>query len=114
MKKLIIFLFCAIISLSFFPDVINAEDDLEFPNPLGKGVEDPNVLIANIIKQLMGVVGSIALIMFIYGGFMWMTAVGNEERVKKGRGILMWSTLGMIVVFSAYAIVNFVLKALIG
>ena len=80
-------------------------------NPLGTDV-NVNVLLGRVINAVMGIVGSLALAMFIYGGFIWMTAAGNNERVTKGKDILIWATLGLIVIFSAYAIVNFVLTGI--
>lgn len=83
----------------------------QLTNPLGAGADIPEI-IARVIKAVLGIVGSIGLLMFIYGGFLWMTAGGNEERVKKGREVLVWATLGLLVIFSAYAILNFVIGAL--
>jgi len=36
----------------------------------------------------------------IYGGFNWMTAAGNAEKVEKGKQILVWATIGLIVIFT--------------
>jgi hypothetical protein len=84
---------------------------LEFEPPLG--TTDINELIGFIIRAITGIVGSIALLMFVAGGFVWMTAAGNEERVKLGKNILIWSTLGLVVIFSAYAITRYVITALL-
>jgi hypothetical protein len=79
-------------------------------NPLG--ITDPNVLIGKVIRATLGLVGSLALVMFIYGGFVWMTGGGNSEKVTKGKNIIIWATIGLIVIFSAYALVKFVLTGL--
>ncbi len=85
-------------------------------NPLtGKpGASDVNELIGKGINTILGLVGSIALIMFIYGGFVWMTAAGNKESVTKGKDIIVWSVMGLAVIFLAYAVVNFILGDVIG
>lgn len=83
-------------------------------NPLGSASTDPNVLIGKIINGALGIVGSIALVMFIYGGFVWMTAMGASDKVTKGKDIIIWASIGLIVIFSAYAMVNFVLGDIIG
>jgi uncharacterized membrane protein YjfL (UPF0719 family) len=57
----------------------------------------------------MGLVGSIALLMFIYGGFTWMTSGGSAEKVKKGREILMWSAIGLVIIFASYGLVRFLI-----
>lgn len=77
-------------------------------NPLGADVT-PQTFIGGIIRAILGIVGSLALAMFIYGGFTWMTAAGNAEQVTKGRNILVWATIGLIVIFTSYALVRFVL-----
>lgn len=84
-------------------------------NPLSEGVSEgvtPQQLIGKIINAALGVVGSLALIMFIYGGFTWMLAAGNAEAVTKGKNIIIWATIGLVVIFSAYALVKFVISGI--
>ncbi|MFH0854857.1 MAG: pilin [bacterium] len=88
-------------------------------DPLGIGGKAPagqevQYLIGRVIKVIMGLVGSIALLMFVYGGFLWMTAAGNDESVKKGKDILIWSVAGLAVIFASYILVYFVLASLMG
>ena len=83
---------------------------VDLPNPLGQS--DPRIIIGNIIKVVLGIVGSLALIIFIYGGLMWMTSSGNTERIKKGRDTLVWATIGLMVIFGSYTVVNFVIQSL--
>ena len=59
-------------------------------------------------------VGSLALLMFVYGGLTWMTASGAQDKVQKGKDIIMWATIGLVVIFASYALVNFVLESVIG
>ena len=122
MKRFIIIFF--VFLLLFCPPSLLAaksNDDTEkgvhtpttLPNPLGETNTDINVLIGTIINAIMGIVGSLALAMFIYGGFTWMTAAGANERVQKGKDILIWATVGLIVIFSSYALVYFILNNVI-
>lgn len=106
-KKIIIFSFFAFLIL---PAVALAQN-LEFAPPLGE--TDIKVVIARVIRAVLGVIGSIALLMFFIGGFMWLTAGGNADRIKRAKDILIWSILGLVVIFSAYAIVQFVITALL-
>ena len=78
-------------------------------NPLGD-IESPQVLVGQIINSLFGIIGSLALVMFIYGGFLWMTSAGSSEQVKKGKDIFIWAVVGLIVIFSAYSLVRFVIQ----
>ncbi len=72
----------------------------------------PQTLIGKIINAVLGIVGSIALVMVIYGGFIWMTAAGNQEKVTKGRDVLVWAAVGLVIIFSSYALVKFVFTGL--
>lgn len=83
------------------------------PNPLGDNF-DPRKIVANVIQAMLGIVGSIALAIFIYGGFTWITAAGNDEKIKKGKDMIMWATFGLAVIFMSYAIVTFVIGAVAG
>ncbi len=72
---------------------------------------DPRILAARIISTLMGVLGSIALVMFIYGGILWMTDLGNAERETKAKHIIVWTALGLAVIFASYALLKIVFEA---
>lgn len=88
------------------------KDQVCLQNPLN--VDSPQKLIGVIIKGGLGVVGSIALALFIYGGFRWMLSAGNPEGVKAGKDIILYAILGLIIIFSAYALTTFVLTNLLG
>lgn len=87
----------------------NTAESVTIINPLGDNITTPQALIGKIINSVLGVVGSLALVMFIYGGFIWMTSSGSSEQVKKGRDILMWAVIGLVIIFSAYGLVRFVI-----
>ena len=110
-KKILLILILIFIFLLDLNVVLAAEG---LPNPLGTGLTDPRAVVGNIIKALLGIVGSLALAVFIFGGFMWVTSAGNEEKVKKGKDMLMWAAFGLAVIFASYALVTFVIDALTG
>lgn len=82
------------------------------PNPLG--TSDPQELVANIISVFLGLVGLLALVIFIYGGVLLMTSGGSEERVKKGRNAIFWAVIGLVLIFASYGIVQAIFGALQG
>lgn len=65
------------------------------------------ILALNIINYLFGIVGALALIFFIYGGFTLILSRGNSEQTKKGMEIIAAAIIGLIVVFGAYMLVRF-------
>ena len=85
-------------------------------NPLGTSdaALSPQILLGNIIRAVLGVIGSLALVMFIYGGATWMLSAGNQEIVAKGKRILIWATVGLMVIFTSYVVVRFLINAAAG
>ena len=80
-------------------------------NPLGNTTSIP-VLVGRIVNAGLGIVGSIAFLMFIFGGFKWLTSAGNEQKVKEGTEVMKWSLVGLVVVLGSVALVRFVLSSL--
>ncbi len=76
-------------------------------NPIG--TDSPEAVIANVINTVLGIVGSLALLMFIYGGLIWMTSSGNKEMIDKGKNIIKWAAIGLVIIFSSYALVRFLI-----
>lgn len=80
-------------------------------NPLGN-INTVQKLVGQVISTVLGILGSIALLMFIYGGLVWLTSGGNEKQVTKGRDVLLWATVGLVIIFSSYIILRFVFFAI--
>ena len=120
--SLLFIVFLIIFSVTSFA-YVNAQATQEAAGGIEKTLNDPlnntfsqpngiQNLIGTIIKAVLGVVGSLALVMFIYGGLLWMTAAGNTERVEKGKKTIVWAVLGLVVIFTSYALVKFILLAI--
>ncbi len=67
--------------------------------------------IGTIIKGILSIIGVVMLVLFIYGGFTWMTAAGNEEKVRQATKILGSAVVGFILIFLSYALTNFFIQA---
>jgi tetrahydromethanopterin S-methyltransferase subunit G len=80
--------------------------------PTGNRGTDLKIIISNVIKVVLTFLGIIAIIMIIIGGLMWMTSGGNEDRVKKARGILVNAIIGLFIVLLAYVITYWVVNVL--
>lgn len=63
------------------------------------------------IKTATGIMGTVALIMLIYGGLLWMTAGGNSSQVEKAHDVIIWAALGIFLIFGSYAIVTFIFES---
>lgn len=69
-------------------------------------------IIGSIIGTVLSFLGVIFLCLIIYGGFVWMTAVGNESKIVRAKQIIVNAIIGLTIVLSSYAISYFVIKAL--
>ena len=70
------------------------------------------VTINTIINVVLGVLGLLAVIVIIYGGFMFTTATGDASKVKKAKDTIMYGVIGLVIALLAYAIVNFVVSSI--
>lgn len=64
-----------------------------------------NELTAGIIKILLAICGSLALVSFTVGGIIMITAQGDETKISKGKMVLIWSIAGLAVIAISYGIV---------
>lgn len=67
--------------------------------------------ISMLINVFASVMGFLAVGMIVYGGFMLLTAQGDPAKIKRGKDVVIYSIIGVILVMLAYAIVNFVMKS---
>ena len=65
-----------------------------------------------VTKIILGVVGSLALLFFVYGGVMFLISAGSSDKVSKAKGIIVNAVIGLAIVFLSYLIVQFVMNAL--
>jgi hypothetical protein len=78
---------------------------LPFYVPQGSGYNDGSYQLNDLLKVgvniseiILGIVGSLTLLMFVYGGVMMLISSGNSEQVTKAKGILMAAIIGLIIV----------------
>ncbi len=80
--------------------------------PEGSDLPDlsPEDIIINIFNWLAGILALISVVVIVIAGIMWVTAGGNEDTVKKARGMILYAVIGLIIAGAAYGIVNVVVE----
>lgn len=78
-------------------------------NPLGEGTTLVTI-ISRLIKAFLGLVGALALGVFVYAGIFWMTA-GSSDRVTKAKDTMKYAIIGLAMITFSYTISSFLLKA---
>jgi len=78
------------------------------------GSSDPRMVFGRIINIALGFLGVIALGLILYAGFLWMTSGGEEEKIRRAKKTLISATIGLLIIFSSWAITSFLLQKLGG
>lgn len=84
---------------------------LNYAGNIGLGETDAIDVVTNIIQVILGFLGLVAVVIILIGGFTWMTAGGNEDKVKKGRTWIINGVIGLVIVLAAFSIASFVINA---
>ncbi len=112
--KILIILFIILIPLALF-----AAEGIKVDVPEGlvgfdTATVNINVVIQNVIGGILGVLGSITLLMFIVGGIMFIAAGGNQEMITKAKAILEWTLKGMFIILISYSVIVFIFNTIVG
>lgn len=85
----------------------------QIANELGQQQQDLRITIARIIRTAMSLLGIIAVLIILYGGFKWMTSAGSDESVGDAKKIITAGIIGLVIILTAYAIASFVINSLV-
>jgi hypothetical protein len=83
------------------------------------GGDVPTVLFGSgsvftiIVNTLLFLIGAISVIMLIFGGIRYTISGGDSGNVTAAKNTIMYAIIGLVVAFLAFAIVNWVLGALV-
>ncbi|MFA6171034.1 MAG: Ig-like domain-containing protein [Patescibacteria group bacterium] len=80
---------------------------------IGLSNTSPKTLIVNIVRVMLGFLALIMIIIIMYGGWLWMTAGGEAEKVDKAKKLIRNAVIGLIILLSAFAIVSFIITKLV-
>lgn len=83
-------------------------------NSINLSDKDPRTIVSQIINIALGFLGIVAVGIVIYGGFVWMTAEGSEDKVDKAKKILKAGVIGLLIILASWGIAAFVLNKLGG
>ena len=85
---------------------------IEVGGSTGLGSRDLKSTISQVLNVLLGFLGVIAVIVILLGGFKWMTAAGNEDKVAEAKKLLGAGIVGLVIILAAYAIATYVINTI--
>lgn len=114
------FIFVAMSALVFVPvgsvaaagaldGVCTGAEDNALCDPAVKDKEASG-FVGKLVNALLFIVGALSVIMIIVGGILYATSQGDSGSVTKAKNTILYSVVGLVVSFLAYAIVNWVLQ----
>ena len=80
--------------------------------PLMAGAQDINLLLTNIkgiLNTLIVVIIGLAVVVFLFGVFKFITAAGDEKKRAEGRQMIIWGLIGLAVMVSVWGLVGFII-----
>ena len=95
-------------------DTIDSKDlGIGYAEATGLGTKDVRETVASILRVAMGLLGIVAVVIVLIGGFTWMTAGGNEEKVGEAKKWIFAGVIGLAIILSAFALSTFVINSLV-
>lgn len=77
-----------------------------------RSIEDLIGLGVKVADWLFGIIAGLGFAFFVYGGVTMIFSFGNAEKVGQGKQILVAAVIGIVIAFSAYVLVGFIVKAI--
>lgn len=92
LKRIIVFSFFILL---LFPQ--SSQAGFEFPNPL-ENIED----LPDFLKVLWKIIFDLAIVLapllIVYAGFLFVTAAGNPDTIKKAKDVITWTIVGLVII----------------
>jgi len=110
-KRLLFFgLFLLLMPVASQAGILENIDCVQFGNCQ---LEDIAQGFVEVINWMLGTIGGVALLYFIWGGFQWLTSMGSASRVQRGKEIMLGTIFALLITFTSYLILNFFVNDLL-
>jgi hypothetical protein len=83
------------------------------PGNTANGATKIQDIVTTIVNIFSVIVGIVAVIMIIYGGFKYITSGGDSGNITSAKNTIIYAIIGLVVVALAQFIVQFVLNKVV-
>ena len=111
MKKLFALLLLLPASAAHAVDVSNFGTE-NLNNLLVYSTKNVYETISNIINIILSFLGALAILLFLYAGFKWLTSQGNTDKIDEAKKLMGAAVVGIAIIFAAYALSTFIIGSL--
>lgn len=106
-KRNMTFSFIGMLVILLANNIVNAIYVVNEPSEAtAAGAQTAVTEITSLVRLILIFLGPIAIAFTIYAGFLYLTALDNEERANKGRRMIVYGVVAIVLIYGAYAIVN--------
>ena len=106
------FLWLLVAGAIFLPLLAHAQVSLDLPGSFANlASQDIKVTIGNIVQIVIGFLGILLVLYLLYGGFLWFTSGGNEDKIDQAKRIIISAVVGLVLVLAAFAIASFIVSS---
>ena len=74
--------------------------------------KSPEATVSGIINTILGLLGTIAVLLFLFAGFKWLTSQGSSDKIDEAKKLMGAAVVGIAIIFASYALSQFVIKSL--
>lgn len=106
--------FVLVLVFSFFvssfgnESIVEADDEItiatKIDNPIGEKINDIPALIKVALEFVVKIGGPVIVFFIVYSGFLFISAQGNKDKMKKAKDTLLYVIIGAVVVLGAFVI----------
>lgn len=90
--------------ISYLAQVSIREDQIQIP----KNLVSDSSSFAGILQVVFGLIGSLAVLMVVYGGLKYVISQGDPQATAKAKDTILYALIGVAVCVLAFSIVAFV------
>jgi len=109
--KLTIVLIIAAVFIGLVPTVLaQGSFGLEAVDSTGLGTVDIKEFIVRAVQALLGFLGIVMVAFMLFGGYVYLTAGGDPDKILKAKTILIRAILGLIIILTSFATVTYVIN----
>lgn len=70
--------------------------------------DDLGSMVGTIVSSLLSLLGILLVCYLVYGGYLWMTAQGSDDNIKRAKSIIRDAIIGLVIIFSSWVIASFI------
>ena len=101
-KKIFAFVLAGFLLFAIVPCLVSADTSVD-------GTANIEQTIVSITDFLVTISIGFAIMMYVIGGFFYMTAAGDTKRIESGKNIILYTTIGLVIILLAKGIASVVL-----